>query len=1133
MTKSLISAVAILASLLSACATPPSTQASTATTQSPATPSHEPMGAEFRLMRNPTMSPDGSRVAFSHQGDIWVAQADGSAPAMRVTAQASREDAALWTPDGRSLVFTSNRFGNSDLFVVDLMGGEPRRLTFHSASDTLMGISADGKWVRFMSEREEQPLRRHSNLFEISILGGTERRLSAYAITDGRVSEDGSRIAFTRGGESWWRKDYRGAANLDVYLADLGGDGTFKQLTTWEGNDFAPMWSNDGSGVYITREKDRATNLWFVTTGGSETQLTHLPTPGIRFPSVNARGTHIAFESASDIWSIQVDSGNPARTLGEPQRIRVSGFLDLDQSNSEIRITNEVSEYALSPDAKMIAGVSGGEIFVMERKKGEFRRTRRVTDSAAKEHDICFSPDSKSVLFVSDTSGEDQIWRVTSDDAAEDRLPFARRFKVEKVTETPGEKSSLKLSPDSKTLSYVRGLGELVLADPVTLQDRSVLDRTFSAQSYSWSGDSRWIVLSKDDNDFNTDVWIFDTTGVESPYNLSRHPDEDMSPAIDGKGRYVAWIAKDGLLNDTDLTIAWLRKADAEKTPQDWDDESPKEPGAGGGAPAGGAGGAPGAAPAAPGAPGAPGGAPGPGRRRRGGDESIELQDPPQDAPQDTRPASRPASRPAKVVEPVVIEFKGLHKRTRKVVTGDGRRSSPVPSPDGKSIAFNQSGTGGGLMIVGFDGKDKKALMPTAASQLRWEGDELWHISSGEIGSVSKSGSRTAYALSGTRTRYPREERRLVFREAWRKMRDHFYDEKLHGADWNAAYARFEPMAVEATTSEDLAMVVTLLLGELNGSHLGFTPGARWTSSNASATAQLGVLWDWNYTGLGLKVARVLAATPADREKSKLLSGDVVLSIEDRRTDDPARNAWSAFDRLSGREVRVLIRRDDVEKEIVITPTGSLSQAVYDDRVDQRQEKVHAATAGKVGYVHIAAMAEAEFLRFERELFAEGDGKSAMIIDVRGNGGGSTADWLFTVLTQADHAITRPRGGGDGYPQDRRIFAAWTKPIVVLCDEFSYSNAEIFSHGIKTLKRGPVVGQTTYGAVISTGGFSLMDGSSLRNPFRGWVAKGSMKNMENNGCEPDHVVVNTPADLAAGRDNQLDKAIDLALKAVK
>jgi C-terminal processing protease CtpA/Prc len=209
--------------------------------------------------------------------------------------------------------------------------------------------------------------------------------------------------------------------------------------------------------------------------------------------------------------------------------------------------------------------------------------------------------------------------------------------------------------------------------------------------------------------------------------------------------------------------------------------------------------------------------------------------------------------------------------------------------------------------------------------------------------------------------------------------------------------------------------------------------------------------------GAGLRVSRVLSETPAP-EKSKLLAGDVVVALEDRRTDDPKVNAWAAFDRLAGKEVRVTVVREGAEKEVLMTPSAGLGQAVYNDRVERRQDAVAKATEGKVGYVHIAAMAEAEFLRFERELFAEGDGKSALIIDVRGNGGGSTADWLFTVLTQADHAITRPRGGGDGYPQDRRIFSAWTKPVVVLCDEFSYSNAEIFSHGIKTLKRGSVVG---------------------------------------------------------------------------
>ncbi len=1128
MRKSLVVACTFLASVLSACAvSKPRPQ------EAPAVAPPEPLGTEFRLMRNPVVSPDGARVAFSHQGDIWVAPLVGGMPAMRVTAQPSREDTCLWTPDGRSLVFTSNRFGNNDLFVVDLVGGEPRRLTHHSADDRLMGLSPDGKWVRFTSEREEQDLRRHANLFEIAIDGGTERRVSGYALTDGRVSPDGTMLAFTRGAESWWRKDYRGAANLDVYVANTKDGGDFKALTTWEGNDFGPMWATDGRGVYVTREKDRATNLWFVTVGGGETQVTNLPTPGVRFASLNARGTHLAFESGSDVHTLEIDPANPARPLGEPRRVRVSGFLDLDQSNAEVRVSNDVGEYALSPDGKMIACVSGGEIFVMERKKGDFRRTRRVTDTAAKEHDICFSPDSKSVLFVSDTSGEEQIWRVKSDDAAEPRLTHARKFAVEKVTETPGEKSGLELSPDHKTLSYVRGLGDLVLADPVTLEDKKTLDRGFSTPSYNWSPDSRWIVLSKDDNDFNTDVWIFDTTGAEAPYNVSRHPDEDTSPAMDGKGRFIAFITKDGLLNDTDLAIAWLRKADAEKTPQDWDDESPSTGGAASAPSTPGA--APGATPpGAPGTPGPGGAGGGPGRRRRGGDDAFDApQDPPQDAAAESRPASRATSRPEKKVEPVVIEFKGLHKRTKKVVSGEGRRSTPAPSPDGKSIAFNQPGTGGGLMIVGFDGKDKKALSPTPASQLKWDGDELWHISGGEVGAMSKSGSRTGYALSGTRTRYPREERRLVFREAWRKMRDHFYDEKLHGADWNAAYARFEPMAMDATTSEDLAMVVTLLLGELNGSHLGFTPSQRWSSTNPSSTAQLGVLWDWTYSGPGLRVSRVLEDTPAAREKSKLLPGDVVVALEDRRTDDPKTNAWSAFDRLAGKEVRVTVLREGAEKEILMTPSAGLGQAVYNDRVERRQEAVAKATEGKVGYVHIAAMAEAEFLRFERELFAEGDGKSALIIDVRGNGGGSTADWLFTVLTQADHAITRPRGGGDGYPQDRRIFSAWTKPVVVLCDEFSYSNAEIFSHGIKTLKRGPVVGQTTYGAVISTGAFMLMDGSSLRNPFRGWIAKGNMKNMENNGCEPDYLVINTPADVLAGRDPQLDKAIELALKAVR
>ncbi|HYC77316.1 MAG TPA: S41 family peptidase [Planctomycetota bacterium] len=1073
-------------------------------------------GGELTLCRHPAVSPDGSQMVFSYEGDLWVAPAAGGFAA-RVTSHPAREDRALWSPDGATLVFQSDRFGNVDLFRTSLVGGRPARLTFHSDPDFIAGFSADGADVLFVSRRQVTEGRAYSKLRKIPAAGGVERPVSDLAGIEHALSADGRRMAFVRGAESWWRKDYRGSANLDVWVAELP-DGPIARMTSWEGNDFAPMWHPEGTGFYFLRERDRAVNVWWRPLAGEETQVTRLATPGVRFPSLNVRGTHLAFEAEDGVFVLELDPANPALPKAAPRKIPLRGFLETSLLDVEEPVTGDVTDYALSRDDKQIAAVAGGEIFVMDRKGKEPRHVRRVTDSAAGERSPCFAADSESLLFVSDASGEDQIYRASSADPSEKRLSRARKFRIEKLTDTPGSKHSLDLAPDGATLAYVRGLGDLVLADPATLADRRVLARGFAAPQFDWSPDSRWIAVASDDDDFNTDVRIFDVQAEREPYNVSRHPDEDVAPAWDPKGRFLAYAARDGLYQDYEIVTAWLRKADFEKTPLDWEDEeelrkAKKDP-------KGGAASRPASRSAS---------------RPESGPESA-----PESAPE-TRPESaegaaskesRPESEKAKEkVEPVVVDFDDLHKRRRKPTSGPGSRTSPAPSPDGKSIAFVQTGVEPGLWTMEIDGKNKSKLQPAPVSSVRWAGDDLFFLSGGQVCS-QKGGQKTVYAFAGTRLRRPSEERRLVFVEAWRRMRDHFYDANLHGADWAAARARFEPWAAAASTPQDLGMVVTLLLGELNASHLGFTPAARWTSPTPSRTAELGVLWDEDFPGPGLRVKRVVPGTPAAREKSRLQAGDVVLAVDEKRLDD-GRNPWEAFDRLAGRDVRLTVRRGDGEIEILITPAGSIDERVYDDEVAERQARVHALTDGKVGYVHIAGMDAPELSRFEHEIFSEGYDKDCLIIDVRGNGGGWTADLLFTMLTQADHATTVPRGGGKGYPQDRRVFAAWTKPIVCLCDEFSYSNAEIFSHGVKTLKRGPVVGKTTYGAVISTGGFRLLDGSTLRNPFRGWWAKGTGLNMENHGCVPDVPVENLPQDVARGRDAQLEAAIAEALKQLK
>ncbi|MFO0961073.1 MAG: S41 family peptidase [Isosphaeraceae bacterium] len=268
---------------------------------------------------------------------------------------------------------------------------------------------------------------------------------------------------------------------------------------------------------------------------------------------------------------------------------------------------------------------------------------------------------------------------------------------------------------------------------------------------------------------------------------------------------------------------------------------------------------------------------------------------------------------------------------------------------------------------------------------------------------------------------------------------------------------------------------------------------------------------------------------PTDAKKSLVKPGEVVLAI-DGTPVDPSMDLTEILNGPIDRDIKLKVRAaDGAEREVTVRPITYAAATVllYDKWVKDNRAKVEELSRGALGYLHIRGMNMPSFYKFEEELYSAGAGKDGLIIDVRENGGGSTADLLLTALSQPTHAITIARGSGPGYPQDRKIFATWSKPIVVLCNQNSFSNAEIFSHAIKSLKRGKLVGVPTAGGVISTGGTTIMDMGFLRLPTRGWYVVGSGEDMELNGAVPDVIVWPEPEDLPAGRDPQLSKAVEV------
>jgi tricorn protease len=525
----------------------------------------------------------------------------------------------------------------------------------------------------------------------------------------------------------------------------------------------------------------------------------------------------------------------------------------------------------------------------------------------------------------------------------------------------------------------------------------------------------------------------------------------------------------------------------------------------------------------------------------------------------------------------VVIDFDNIHRRIHRISLPQTAESGLFWSPDSRKLAFTATieGRRGTYTVDIPDDLKPKLLTSQTGKQARWlkQGNQIVWLSNGLPASFTPPAGKpatpepvetpsrrgTTSPASGDSTggyRFQALQRvdlsqrnRAAFDLCWRTMRDNWYDERLGKRDWLAIRRKYSDIAAAAPDAEAFTTVVQLMLGELNGSHLGFfavgTPGyariarpstdippsTKWVES----TAHLGVRFEPDVAGPGLKIRDVLPRGPADQKKSRLRKGEIILKIEETAVD-PHMDLTRVLNGALPRDLRLRVKAaNGEERDVAILPiTYQQSQPLlYQAWLDDNRRAVERSSNGTLGYLHISVMDALSFSKFEEQLYAVGAGKDGLVIDVRENGGGSTADHLLTALTQPVHAITVPRGGEPGYPHDRKIYATWNKPIAVLCNQNSVSNTEIFSHAIKLLKRGPLVGVPTAGGVISTGAELIMDVGALRVPARGWFLLGSGEDMELNGAVPDHIVWPKPGQMPRGQDVQLDRAIEVLQAEVK
>lgn len=1112
--------------------------------------------------QHPSLSPDGSTIVYSWAGDLWAVSARGG-KSTRLTTHPAIEGRSAFSPDGTLLAFESNRDGAPNIYVMPvdraeggLLAGEPRRVTLSDGAHTLGGFSADGKRILFAS-RDEPSIYRQQRMFSAPVDGGPVELIVDAFGSFVSMSPDGQRIFFQRGYNAWDRPRYRGPGATQLWSYEPAS-GRFTRITTTDSNEGFGFALPDGRVLFVS-SRDGQNNLWAKPLNNpderSARQLTSFRPEGVASIGAGVRDLDVSRDGRTAVFAVwdTMYTLDLTRQNARPVAITLAASADTDlPATQRITMSDKASEAALSPDGKTIAVVTRGEVFV--RSVDEGMPSRRVTRTSGRERDLAWSPDGRYLFFSSDDSGSLAIHRAEvtlaradldpapqepptkneepakdepngqdaeppadgAENKEEPKKPAAKekkpdhgerwatalRFEVTEVVNSGANDRRPMPSPCGTKLLLTRNYGDLVVRDLSTGDERVVLEHWDEAE-VSWAYDSRHLVLAVNDLDFNADIHLLDTDNPSrGPLNITRHPDRDVSPRLSADGRVLYFLSdRDASQNfQNDVYRVYLDRALDQKRPYElkkyFDDA---------------------AAAAKKRAPLA-----GEWKKPEGFDlagaiESGELDD-------------------------AYLRIRRLYS----VPTGQGNLDM---TPGADRAIFSASIDGStALFSVDFRGSDRKQIAGggTSGVGVSLKGDKVTFVSSGRATISSPTGGKTERLEVDQDIEVTiREQQRQKFQEAARTLGTRFYHPTLKGLDWAALTDRYGSLAERTRTNEEFNRVVQLLFGELDGSHTGIRGGDSF-SAPSPRVGRLGA--GVEPAPGGYRVVSVMPKSPAAHPLSRLYEGDVITAVDGRALsiDDasmPSVSLFEAFAGTAGRETLLDVRRGEANADkpsyVLITPIsgGQFSTLAYEHEVKRREAAVHAASGGRLGYLHIRGMDMASVRDFERDLFAAASGREGLVIDVRDNGGGSTTDILLASLTAPAHAYTIPRGADpdsvtfDNYPRDRRLIHGYARPIIVLVNENSFSNAEIFGHAIKTIGRGKIVGTQSFGGVISTGGTSLIDGTFVRVPFRGWYLPDGT-DMENNGVKPDIDVPISPADEAAGRDPQLDAAVRALLQEI-
>lgn len=1060
-------------------------------------------------LRYPALSPDGNTVLFCYKGDIYRVNSTGG-EAVPVTLSEAYDFSPVWSPDGQSFAFSSDRYGNYDLFLASANGGAAKRLTYNSSGDLPCSFTPDGKNIVFTATRLDDaksiyfPYGRLNEVYQVSVNGGQESQLTTVPMEMVRMDKAGKRWLFQdkKGGEDPLRKHHTSSITRDLWMLDKSNN-KYTQLTNFEGEDRNPLWSSDEKEMYYLSEKSGSYNIWkcSIDNPSNAQAVTKFTKHPVRHLSMASNGT-MAFSFDGEIYIMAPGS--------EAKKINIS--IRTDERYNEIKnevITSGATEFDISPDGKETVFVVRGEVFVASLETGI---TKRITNTPEQERSVSFSNDGKKILYAAERGNSWGIYQTLRIREDEQHFFSSTILKEEALVVNSEENFQPRFNHDGNEVAYLENRTAVKVYNLKTKQSRLILpwDKNYSYtdgdQWFDWSPDGKYLLVQYLEGSWIGQVGLVDASGNGKVTNLTQSGYGAGDARWVNEGQAILYTTtKNGMKSHG----SWGFQADAyalflTKAAHEWYNMSKdelmilKE------------------------------------KKEKEKKEKEKEKEKEKDKLKEKKASTEHLDKAE--IKPVKIEWDYLNERKERLTIHSSILADACMTHDGEALYYLAKFENGfDLWVNKFHDKETKLYMKLNAGwaggiRIDKENKNLYLIADGKVIRISlDKNEKKEVRFAADMTIDPAKERAHLFEHAWRQVDRKFYVKDLQGTDWafyKKEYAKFLP---HINNNHDFAELLSELLGELNASHTGGRFAKRYV--NPDETATLAAFYDKTYTGKGVKIEEIIDKSPLIQDGSQIKAGTIIEKIDNRNiTSDTTLDVL--LNRKAGKYILLSCFDDKTGKrwEETVKPIApsAIGELLYNRWVKKMEDMVEKTSKGRIGYVHVQGMNDESFRQVYEKALGKYGTKEALIVDTRFNGGGWLHDDLATFLNGKKYMEFEPRGQKLGEePQFK-----WRRPSVVMISEGNYSDAHMFPYVYKALKIGKLVGMPCPGTGTAVWWENLMDPTIIFGIPQVGMKGLDGKYLENQQLDPDIKVANEFEKASNGIDQQIEAAVNELIKQV-